>query len=142
MKQRYIPVKIVLGIVSITHVVIGIVGMIPPIPIGIALAFYGATDLDISIQFKHVLQMYGAYMFTIGIMAALAAWNPLKNKAIIYGICILFFVRVLQRLFFFQEADETFGISAPYYWIQTAVFLLIALFLILFRPKGNDIIKS
>lgn len=142
MKQRHLLIRILLGIVSATHIVIGFVGMVPPIPIAVAMAFYGATKLDINPQFEHILQMYGAYMFAIGILAAFAAWNPLRNKAIIYGVSLLFFVRVLQRLFFFEQANEVFGISSAYYWAQTAIFLAIAVFLILFRPKAIEPDKS
>jgi hypothetical protein len=142
MKQQHLPARVLMGIVSLTHIVTGLVGIIPPIPIAIALAFYGATKLDITPQFEHILQMYGAYMFGIGILAAFATWNPLRNKAIIYGVSILLFVRVVQRLFFFQQANEAFGISAWFYWVQTAIFLAFAVLLILFRPKANELPKG
>jgi len=105
MKQRYIPAKILLGLVSVTHIVTSLAGIIPPIPIAVAMAFYGASRLDLNPQIEHILQMYGAYMFAVGIQAAFAIWNPLKNKAIIYGISILLFVRVVQRLFFVTSKE-------------------------------------
>ena len=138
MKQKHLILRILLGSVSLTHIVIGLVGIIPPIPLALALAFYGAANLDVNPQFEHILQMYGAYMFAIGVMAAFATWNPIRNRAIIYGISILLFVRVLQRLIFSEQANEVFGISFAYYWGQTAFFLALAVVLMLLRPKENE----
>ena len=142
MKQQYVPAKILMGIVSLTHIVTGLSGVLPPFPIWIAMAFYGATKLDLNPQFEHILQMYGAYMVAVGILAAFATWNPLRNKAIIYGVSILLFIRVIQRLFFFEQANEVFGISAWFYWVQTAIFLAFAVLLILFRPKASELAKG
>jgi hypothetical protein len=142
MKQQHLLLRILLGIASVTHIVMGIVGIIPPIPIAVDMAFYGATKLELSPQFEHILQMYGAYMFAWGIMAAFAAWNPVKNKVIIYGLSILLLVRGLQRLFFFAQANEAFGISAWYYWAQTALFLATAVIVFMLRPKDRELTKA
>ena len=138
MKSQYLSIRVLLGLVSATHMVMGVVGMVPAIERAVGMAFYGATKLDMNPQFEHILQMYGAYMFAVGLLGAFAASNPLRNKAIIYGVSILLFLRVIQRLFFFEQANEVFGISFAYYWAQTAVFLACAVLLILLMPKANE----
>ena len=134
MKQSYILLKIILGLVALAHIVIGIIGVIPQIPVSIAVLFYGAA-LTLNAQIEHVLQMFGAYMLTIGLLGALAVRDPVKNKSIIYGISFLLFLRVLQRLLFAGQAYAVFDISPAYYWAQTALFLVLAVCLILLRPK-------
>ncbi len=138
MKQPYLILRILLLGVAATHLAVGTVGMLPAIPLSVGMAFYGATKVDMNPQFQHVLQMYGAYMFAIGIMAVFAFWNPVKNKAIIYGVILLLLVRVVQRLFFFEQANAVFGISTTYYWLQTTWFVILAACLFLLRPKTSE----
>ena len=134
MKQSYVPLKIILGLVAAAHIIIGIIGVIPAIPASVAVVFYGAA-LTLNPQIEHILQMFGAYMLTVGLLGAFALRDPVKNKSIIYGVSFLLFVRVLQRILFAGQASSVFGISPAYYWAQTAVFFALALCLILFRPK-------
>jgi hypothetical protein len=136
MKIPYLPLRIVLGSVVLSHTVIGLAGAIPIIPIDIATRFYGAS-LTVTPQIEHITQMFGAYMITVGLLAAFAVRDPVKNKFVIYGVSFLLFVRVIQRLFFADQAFEVFEISPALYWAQTALFLAIAVSLILLRPKES-----
>lgn len=141
MKKRYLPVRIILGAVALGHILIGITGVIPAIPLDIAVRFYGAS-LTVTPQIEHITQMFGAYMLTVGLLAVFAVRDPVKNTFVIYGISFLLFVRVLQRLFFAGQAFEVFGISPVWYWVQTGVFLAIPLALILLRPKASEPVNT
>ena len=136
MKQSYLPLKFVLGLVAVSHIVIGLIGVIPQIPVNVAVLFYGAA-LTLNPQIEHILQMFGAYMLTVGFLGAFAVRDPVKNKSIIYGVSFLLFLRVLQRILFAGQAYAVFGISPTYYWVQTAVFFALAVCLILLRPKAD-----
>ena len=140
-KQSYLPVRIVLGMAAAAHVIIGLIGVIPAIPLSIVLMFYGAS-LQINPQIAHIIQMFGAYMLAVGVLGAFAVWDPLKNKSIIYGISFLLFLRVLQRIIFAGQAYSVFGISPIYYWVQTVLFFAIALALVLLRPKASESPKT
>ncbi len=135
MKKSYLAIQIVLGLVAVAHVIIGLIGVIPAIPINFVLMFYGAA-LQINPQVAHIIQMFGAYMLTIGVLGILAIFDPVKNVNIVYGLSFLLFLRVIQRLMFASQAYAVFGISAPYYWGQTVCFLVLAILLIVFRPKA------
>ncbi len=134
MKRSYRPVRIVLGLAAAAHVIIGLIGVIPAIPLSIVLMFYGAS-LQINPQITHILQMFGAYMLTVGALGIYAVWDPVKNKSIIHCIIFLLLLRVIQRVLFASEAFAVFGIAPGYYWAQTAVFFLIVLALVYFRPR-------
>lgn len=137
MKKRYLPLRIILGAVALAHILIGLGGVIPAIPIsGVARIVYGAS-LTLTPQIEHIVQMFGAYMLTVGLLAAFAVRDPAKNIFVIYGVSFLLFVRVVQRLFFAGQAFEVFGISHAWYWAQTVVFFAIPLALILLRPRAN-----
>ena len=136
MKRSYVPLRIVLGLVAAAHIIIGIIGVIPAIPASIAVVFYGAA-LTLNPQVEHILQMFGAYMLTVGLLGAFALRDPVKNKSIVYGVSFLLFLRVLQRILFAGQAYSVFGISPGYYWAQTAVFFALAVCLVLLRPKTS-----
>ena len=136
MIQSYLLLKIILGLVAVSHIVIGLIGVIPQIPVNVAVLFYGSA-LTLNPQIEHILQMFGAYMLTVGILGAFALRNPVENKNIIYGVSFLLFLRVLQRILFAGQAYAVFGISPAYYWVQTAVFFALAVCLILLRPKAD-----
>ena len=137
MRQPYIPLRIILGGVALAHVLIGLGGVIPAIPVsGVVKVVYGAA-LTVTPQIEHIVQMFGAYMLTVGLLAAIAAWQPAKSTFIIYGVSFLLLVRVIQRLFFAGQAESVFGISPVWYWVQTVVFFVIPVCLILLRPRAS-----
>ena len=138
MKPPYIPLRIILGLVALTHILIGLGGVIPAVSTEwLASILYGAS-LTVTPQIDHIVQMWGAYMLTVGLLAAFAVWQPAKNMFVIWGVSFLLFVRVIQRLFFAGEAESVFDISAVWYWVQTAIFLVIPLCLILLRPRASQ----
>lgn len=138
MRQTYLPLRIILGLVALAHILIGLGGIIPVVPTSwLANILYGAS-LTVTPQIEHIVQMWGAYMLTVGLIATFAVWQPAKNTFIIYGVSFLLFVRVIQRLFFAGQAFDVFGISPVWYWVQTVVFLAIPVALILLRPKAIE----
>ena len=138
MKKRYLTLRIILGGVALAHILIGLAGVIPAIPLSrVASIVYGAS-LTVTPQIEHITQMFGAYMLTVGLLTAFAVWKPVKNTFVIYGVSFLLLVRVLQRLFFAGQAESVFGISPVWYWVQTGIFLAIPLALILLRPKASE----
>ena len=138
MKKRHFLLRIILGLVALAHVLIGLGGVIPAVPVEwLASILYGAS-LTVTPQIEHIVQMWGAYMLTVGVLAAFAVWQPVKNIFVIYGVSFLLFVRVLQRLFFAGQVESVFVVSPVWYWVQTVVFLAIPLALILLRPKASE----
>ena len=82
-------------------------------------------------QFAYIMKPLGAFMMALGVMAAMAARNPLANRPIIIGFAILFTMRGLQRLLFMNEIESVFAIPASKSLLQMVVMLLLALGLVL-----------
>jgi len=127
--------KIVLAGAGIAHFIIGLIAVIPGIPkTTLAEIFYKASIVA-NPQMDHIVQMFGAYMLTIGILAFFAIKDPIKNAAIINGVIILLGIRVAQRVLFAGEAWDIFRIPAGWYWTQTIFFAAIAIALFYLKPK-------
>ena len=90
-------------------------------------------------QFAYIMKPLGAFMIALGIMAAMAAMNPLGNRAIIMGFVVLFTMRGLQRLLYMREIESVFAIPANRSLIQMVVMLALAagLFLLWRAASGT-----
>ena len=135
MNQPYLPVKIVLGIVAVSHIVTGLIGILPSMPLSYVLVLYGGA-LQFSPQIAYLLQIFGAYMLTIGVASIYAMWDPVKNRSIIHVLAFLLLFRGVQRILSSGEVHTVFGLIPGYYWLQTILFLGVALALLWFRPRA------
>jgi hypothetical protein len=137
-KLPYLPFRIVLGLVALAHIFIGGLACMPGMPlVRLAAVFYSAT-ITLTPQLVHVMQMFGAYMLTVGALAVFAMVEPVRNRAIANGVIILLVLRILQRAVFAKYAWTVFKIPAGAYWMQTVLFTVTALALLLLRPKKAD----
>jgi len=82
-------------------------------------------------QFAYIMKPLGAFMIALGVMAALAARNPLGNRPIIIGFVVLFTMRGLQRLLYMNEIESVFAIPASRSLVQMVVMLSLAVALAL-----------
>ena len=82
-------------------------------------------------QFAYIMKPLGAFMIALGVMAAMAARDPLGNRAIIIGFVVLFTMRGLQRLLFMNEIESVFAIPSSRSLVQMVVMLSLALGLLL-----------
>ena len=82
-------------------------------------------------QFAYIMKPLGAFMIALGVMAALAARDPLGNRPIIIGFAVLFTMRGLQRLLFMNEIESVFAIPSSRSMVQMVVMLSLALALVL-----------
>ena len=82
-------------------------------------------------QFAYIMKPLGAFMIALGVMAAMAARDPLGNRSIIIGFAVLFTMRGLQRLLYMSEIESVFAIPASRSMVQMVVMLVLALGLVL-----------
>ncbi len=137
MKQPYLAVKVVLAVVAVCHIVTGLIGVIPGIPLSIVLVFYGGA-LQFSPQIAYLLQIFGAYMLAIGALSIYAICNPVKNRSIIHGIVFLLLLRGMQPILYSTQAHSVLGVIPGHYWVQTVLFLGVALALLWYRPRAFE----
>jgi hypothetical protein len=137
MRHPYIALRIVLTAAAILHLAIGLVGVTPSSPLSIALVLYGGA-LQFSPQIAYLVQIFGAYMLTIGALCVYSIWDPVKNKSIIHGMIFLLLFRGVQRILTIGQAETAYGLVPDFYWIQTALFLIVGLALLWLRPRRNE----
>ena len=94
-------------------------------------SLYNATVDWSDGQFAYIMKPLGAFMIALGVMAAMAARNPLGNRSIIIGFAVLFTMRGLQRLLYMGEIERVFAIPSSRSLVQMVVMLALALGLVL-----------
>lgn len=100
-----------LWLICAFHVAVGAgLNLFPGMP-SLMADMYGA-ELPSSASFDYILKPLGAFMFVLGIMAAAAALQPARYRAVIYGFAALFAIRALQRVIHSQEITDVFAISS------------------------------
>jgi hypothetical protein len=100
-------------------------------------------------QFVYILKPLGAFMFALGIMAAIAARNPMHHKLTVYGFALLWLIRSLQRIIFWQEIQDAFAISTGSMISGTIIVFLSGVLLVVLlyfaerqRPSGARVVHA
>ena len=120
--------QVLLWMICAAHVVIGLGLNLAP-GFGQQMAgLYGAT-VDWTPQFTYILKPLGAFMLTVGLLAGVAATDPARYSAIVYGVVALLVMRSAQRLLFAGEISRAFNIESARNVTFLAVFLTLAVVL-------------
>ena len=94
----------------------------------------GATRIpDASALFAG--RMLGVYLIVFGLGLGLAAWNPIKNRALLSLGAILVVIRGIQRLVQFQDLETALGIPASTNWTAVAILWAFGVTLVFFRYR-------
>lgn len=103
--------KAYLWFIAIFHLFVGLAVNISDGFTRMIAAGYGAT-VDWTPQFTYILHPLGAFMIVLGFLAAVAARDPERYDAVIFGFIGLFVIRSLHRVVFGGVLTSAFGISA------------------------------
>ena len=110
-EKKYFWLRGVVWFVCLYHAALGVVLNSPVAWIeGGTASLLGATRMpDVSALF--LARMLGTYLIAIAIAAGLAAWDPIKNRAILSILAILTALRCLQRVLQASDLEQTLGIA-------------------------------
>ena len=129
--------RLYLWFIALFHLFVGLAVNLSDTFTRMIAAGYGAT-VDWTPQFVYILRPLGAFMIILGILAAVAARQPGRYPAVIMGFVILFAIRALHRLFYFDVLDSAFGISRSRSMVNMAVFALQAVVLLLLWRAARE----
>lgn len=105
--------KAYLWLIAIFHLFVGLAVNLSDDFTRMIAAGYGAT-VDWTPQFVYILHPLGAFMIVLGFLAAVAARDPERYDAVIFGFIGLFLIRSLHRVAFGGVLSSAFGIPASH----------------------------
>jgi hypothetical protein len=126
MKSRQlVGLQVFLWLICAFHVIVG-VGLNVSSEFPQFLAQYYGAQVNWTPELRYLVKPVGAFMLALGVLAGVAARNPLGYPSIVYGFVLLFVVRGLQRLIFQGEIETALDIASGRNLGNAVFFLLMA----------------
>jgi hypothetical protein len=111
MKTSYRGIRGLLWLICVYHVMIGVIAFMPPEVVrGSARVLLGLALPETPALYQ-VVKSLGVYALVFGVMMGVAAWDPIKNRALISVGVVLFALRIFQRLMNLDALEESFSVS-------------------------------
>jgi hypothetical protein len=133
-QTSYLPVKVVLWVIAIYHLVGGLAATLAQRTAADIGAFLFGVQITMTPQAEVLIRYIGAFGIAFAVLAGLAALAPDKNRVVIYGLVTYFVVRAFSRLLFARVLEEhTIG-PIPN-WGRIIVILVFAVALLWFMPR-------
>lgn len=133
MKSKHNLLRGLLWFICIYHVVTGLTANLSDAGVRFAADKLAGVQLRDNPELFHIARPFGVYVICFGVLMGLAAWNPVKNRAIITVGVLLFLARALQRIIFAQQFQATFNVSAGRNAVTITAVCLFAVALAVLR---------
>jgi len=134
MQSKHWGLRGLLWLICAYHVTVGVLLNCPQAWIAAAAkSLFGNMTLAGDPGMYFVLRPMGVYVILFGIMMGVAAWNPVKNRALITVGVILFALRIIQRIMTAGEFQSLFGVSQARNAAMIGVVAVFGLALAWFR---------
>ena len=86
-------------------------------------------------EFLYLIQPFSVYAIAFGVMMGVAAWNPVKNRALISIGIVLVALRICQRLASLDDVAQVFGVSHARSFLTIGIVAFFGLALAWFRYR-------
>lgn len=133
MQSKHTGLRALLWAICVYHVLFGLLANAPSATMRELAASLLGVHLPADAALDYIVKPFGVYVMTFGVMMGVAAWNPVKNRALISVGVILFALRIAQRLMTLGAAEQAFGITVSRNLGTVAVVSLFGLALAWFR---------
>ena len=136
--MKTILFRLTAGIAGVYHLLLGAAFLVLPAEklSGTAKGFLG-----VGIEFDAKLAMVGkfasAYILAFGVMLMLLCWKPVKLRALVIPVLLLFGVRLVNKLVFLTSIEGTFGVDRGRSLFAIASLALIFAVMAWARPASD-----
>lgn len=110
-QSNHLALRVLLWVIGLYHVVCGLLANLMPDRIPALAQMLAGMKVTASPDFLYLAKPFGVYVIAFGIMMIVAAWNPVKNRALISIGILLFALRIFQRLTTMTEVETLFGVT-------------------------------
>ena len=119
--NNHAALRALLWLICIYHVTCGLIPTLFPSHLPALAERLAGMKIGAVPECIALAKPFGVYAVAFGIMMGVAAWNPVKNRALITVGVILFALRIAQRLAGMQEAEQVFGVPPARSLITIAI---------------------
>lgn len=133
--NRHLYFRGIVWFICIYNIVLGIILNCPESTVVTFTKMVLTYDGVPSVAIMFTAKLLGVYMIFFGAAMGLAAWNPVKNRAILTVGAIFLVLRALQRLIQADHLQAAFGITPQRNWVFLALLLFFAAVVLAFRLR-------
>ena len=108
--NNHLSLRSLLWLICVYHVVCGLIPNLFPSQLPALAQRLAGMQIGNVPECIALAKPFGVYAMVFGIMMGVAAWNPIKNRALISVGVMLFLLRIAQRLAGLNEAQQVFGV--------------------------------
>jgi hypothetical protein len=133
--NRDLALKVVLWAIALYHVVLGGGAFLSAdLAQQMAHSIFG-IQLTLDPAMAFVVKVLGAYAITFGVVAAVAARDPVHHRLLLNVIVLLYVLRIVVKVVFKTEYETGLHIATTRVWVETALLSGFALAVYLLRPR-------
>jgi hypothetical protein len=126
--------KVVLAMICIYHVVLGLATFVSgDLTVKLAKSIFG-LNLEMTPQMSYIVQLLGVYAIAFGLVAGLAAADPLKHPVLLNVIVVLYALRILNKLISMNQFQQAFGASMAKVWTDVVLLAAFGIAVVALRP--------
>ncbi len=125
--------RALLGFIGGYHLLVGFLFLGPQPWLEWAGRAWGGVTRQPGAEVFYVVRPFGVYLLVFGVAMLMAAWNPVKNRALISLGVVLFALRIAQRLATIEATQAVLGISAARTWTMVLIVSVLGGVLLAYR---------
>ncbi len=114
--RRHLALRALLWVICLYHIACGLLVVAAPEQIPLVAEKLAGLKVAASPEFLYLAKPFAVYAMVFGVMMGVAAWNPVKNRALISIGVVLFALRIVQRLLSLDEVERIFGVPPARSW--------------------------
>lgn len=133
----HLAIRILLWLTAVYHLVAGVAATIAQEKAVALGAFLFGMSITLTPETALLVRYLGVFGITLGVLAALAACDPVKNRCIVTGMAVYFLVRAFDRVVFYKGM-QPFHVGYMPAWGRIIVILAFATAFIVLGRKLKE----
>jgi len=123
MRLQSLCLRALLGFTAFYHLALGVLGLLARDRAPELARTLFRFQLSGSPETLWLLNPFSAYLLAFGATTAVAAWNPVRFRPLVFVVVGLFVLRIIQRLVFTIAADDS--LKAAVSPVQNVIHLCV-----------------
>jgi hypothetical protein len=133
--SSYVLLRVVLAVASIPPLLFGLGATISGKYAARYAAVLSRASVRLTPELNYLLKPLGLYVMMFGVLMGYAMIFPAESSSIITWGAAVLFLRAIQRIVISRELQKLFNIPVGLNLLHCAYLFLLALTLVLLRPK-------
>ncbi len=134
--NKKVALQLVLLAICIYHLVLGLAAFLSEDTAKWLAEALFSIKMQPTPQLTYVVKLLGVYVVLFGLMAAVAAYDPQRHPILLDLVIVLYVLRILNKVIFWELFTTAFGAPPARTWIDVALLLAFGGAVAALKPWG------